>query len=117
MNKYSRRSGQGDWKTALALEDDAARVNWGGQWKMPASGNLKELCEKCTWTLTTLNGTNVYKVTGPNGHSIYLLATTYWSCSLGDNEEQANALSVSNNPTVTSANRCAGLVIRPICFK
>ena len=117
MNKYSRASGSGDWKTALALEDDAARVNWGGQWKMPASGNLKELCEKCTWTLTTLNGTNVYKVTGPNGHSIYLLATTYWSCSLGDNEEQADALSVSNNPTVTSANRCAGLVIRPICFK
>ena len=117
MNKYSRASGTGDWKTALELGDDAARINWGGQWKMPTSGNLKELCEKCTWTPTTLNGTNVYKVTGPNGHSIYLPATTYWSCSLGDNEEQANCLSVSNNPGVTSVNRCADLAIRPICFK
>ena len=115
MNKYSRRSGQGDWKTVLELVDDAARVNWGGQWKMPTSGNFEELCEKCTWTLTTLNGTNVYKVTGPNGHSIYLPATTYWSCVLGDNEEQAYCLSVSNNPGVTSVNRCTDLAIRPIC--
>ena len=117
MNKYSRRSGQGDWKTVLELVDDAARVNWGGQWKMPTSGNVEELCEKCTWTLTTLNGTNVYKVTGPNGHSIYLLATTYWSCILGDNEEQAYCLSVSSNPSLTSANRYFGYAVRPICHK
>ena len=117
MNKYSRRSGQGDWKTVLELVDDAARVNWGGEWKMPTSGNFEELCEKCTWTLTTLNGTNVYKVTGPNGHSIYLLATTYWSCILGDNEEQAYCLSVSSNPSMTSANRYFGYAVRPICHK
>ena len=114
MNKYSR---SGDCKTVLELVDDAARVNWGGQWKMPTSGNFEELCEKCTWTLTTLNGTNVYKVTGPNGHSIYLPATKYWSCILGDYEEQAYCLSVSNNSGVTSVNRCADLAIRPICFK
>ena len=115
MNKYSRASGTGDKKNVLELVDDAARVNWGGQWKMPTTGNFEELCEKCTWTLTTLNGTNVYKVTGPNGNSIYLPATTYWSCVLGANEEQANALSVSNNPGVTSVNRCADLAIRPFC--
>ena len=114
MNKYSR---SGDCKTVLELVDDAARVNWDGQWKMPTSGNFEELCEKCTWTLTTLNGTNVYKVTGPNGHSIYLPATKYWSCILGDYEEQAYCLSVSNNSGVTSVNRCADLAIRPICFK
>ena len=116
INKYSI---SGDGKTVLELVDDAARVNWGGQWKMPTSGNFEELCEKCTWTLTTLNGTKVYKVTGPNGHSIYLPATEYWSCILGDNSEQAYCLSVSNNSGsgVTSVNRCADLAIRPICFK
>ena len=63
-----------DDKTELDLEDDAAYVNWGSDWRMPSLEQIKELRNKCTWTWTTLNGINGYEVTGPNGNSIFLPA-------------------------------------------
>lgn len=56
---------------------DAARVNWGGSWRMPTDEEMQELIGKCTWTWTTQNGVNGYKVKGPNGNSIFLPATGY----------------------------------------
>lgn len=53
-------------------EYDAAQANWGGSWRLPSKAELKELESKCTWTWTTQGG---YKVTGPNGKSIFLPAT------------------------------------------
>ena len=60
---------------------DAATANWGGNWRMPTSDELYELIDNCTWKWTTQNGVNVYKVTGPNGNSIFLPAAgyRYWS--------------------------------------
>ncbi len=52
----------------LALEDDAAAVNWGGDWRMPTFNELCELTQKCYWVWTdSYNGSNkagyiVYKV-------------------------------------------------------
>lgn len=63
-----------DNKIVLDSEDDAATVNWGNSWRMPTRVELKELHEKCIWTWTTLNGINGYRVTGPNGNSIFLPA-------------------------------------------
>lgn len=63
-----------DDKTVLELEDDAAHVNWGGSWRMPTMAELDELRTKCTWSWTSLNGKNGYKVTGPNGNYIFLPA-------------------------------------------
>ena len=53
---------------------DAARANWGGKWRMPTKAEMQELIDKCTWTWTTQNGVKGYKVTGPNGNSIFLPA-------------------------------------------
>ncbi len=53
---------------------DAASVNWGNGWKMPTIEQLGELREKCQITWTTYNGINGYRVTGPNGKSIFLPA-------------------------------------------
>ena len=53
---------------------DAATANWGGSWRMPKSTELKELIDNCTWTWTTQNGVNGYKVIGTNGNSIFLPA-------------------------------------------
>ena len=53
---------------------DAATANWGGAWRMPTRSEIGELIENCTWKWTTLNGVNGYKVTGPNGNSIFLPA-------------------------------------------
>ena len=53
---------------------DAARENWGSTWRMPTDAENEELCNKCTWTWTSQGGHNGYKVTGPNGNSIFLPA-------------------------------------------
>lgn len=58
---------------------DAATVNWGSQWQTPTLEQFKELKDKCKWTWVRLGsentpGTYGYKVTGPNGNSIFLPA-------------------------------------------
>ena len=101
LTKYCDKSSYGnngftDNKTVLDPEDDATHVNWGSAWRMPTKAERDELVDNCTWTWTTQNGVNGYKVTGPNGNSIFLpaagscgsyLATVnisgyYWSSSL-----------------------------------
>ena len=66
-----------DNKTTLDLEDDAARANWGGSWRMPTGAEWDELIINCTWTWTTQNGINGKMVTGPNGKGIFLPAAGY----------------------------------------
>ncbi len=100
MTKYctNSRNGTVDNKTTLDITDDAATANWGGDWRMPTTEEQTELRTKCTWTWTTLNGVNGYRVVGPNGNSIFLPAAGYrvgkglsyvgsdgyyWSSSLG----------------------------------
>ncbi len=53
---------------------DAARANWGGTWRLPTAREIDELVNKCTWTCTSQGGHNGYKITGPNGNSIFLPA-------------------------------------------
>ena len=48
---------------AWGEKDDAAHVNWGGSWRMPTLAEWRELYDNCTWTWTTQNGINGYKVT------------------------------------------------------
>ena len=103
LTKYNSNSSNGivDNKRTLELDDDAARVNWGGSWRMPTDAELTELREQCTWTWTTQNGVYGYKVTskksGYTNKSIFLPAAgfrsgsslydagscgSYWSSSL-----------------------------------
>lgn len=62
MTKYCTDSGYGtvDNKTTLEPADDAAHVNWGGNWRMPTHEEQEELINNCsiTWT-TDYNGTGV----------------------------------------------------------
>ena len=76
ITKYCDESSYGtvDNKTVLDLEDDAAYVNMGTEWRMPTYDEQKELRNNCTWTWTRQKGTKGYKVTGPNGNSIFLPA-------------------------------------------
>ena len=56
---------------------DAATANWGNSWRMPTKAEMQELENNCTWTWATQSGVNGYKVTGPNGKSIFLPAASY----------------------------------------
>ena len=96
---YNGNNGFTDDKTTLDPEDDAAYVNWGGDWRMPTRAEVDELLNNCTWTWTTQNGVNGYQVASKtNGNSIFLPAAGcrdadlnnagsygyFWSSSLND---------------------------------
>lgn len=53
---------------------DAAKTRLGGDWRMPTHQEWAELVQNCTWEWTYLNGNTGFKVTGPNGNSIFLPA-------------------------------------------
>lgn len=54
---------------------DAATASWGDGWRIPTAEELYELADKCDWRWTKQGGHNGYKVTGPNGVSIFLPAS------------------------------------------
>lgn len=71
-------SGSPDNKTTLEPQDDAAHVNWGGNWRMPTYEEWNELKNNCTWTSVTQNGKKGYTITSTsNGNSIFLPAAGY----------------------------------------
>ena len=62
----------------LDLADDAAHVNWGGNWRMPTKAEQEEMRVDCTWTWTTQNGVEGYLVKSKkNSNSIFLPAAGY----------------------------------------
>ena len=56
---------------------DTATHLWGDPWRMPTRGEVNELQRSCRWTAETLSGTRGYRVTAPNGSSIFLPAAGY----------------------------------------
>lgn len=119
--------------TTLPLINDAARVNWGGNWRMPTKDEIIELCEQCTWTWTILNGVNGYKVTSKqNGKSIFLPAAgyrydtlfgevgsrgRYWSSSLSTDVSYALHMYFLSSGSMDcgSQSRYYGYSVRPVC--
>ena len=109
---------------------DAARVNWGGTWRMPTFLEIKELKEKCSWVWTTMNGVKGRKVTGPNGNSIFLPTAGYrlnellsWTSYFGlywSATPYSSSLSACNldfrddNYGWDDNTRCYGHVVRPV---
>ena len=110
---------------------DAATANWGGDWRMPTKAEQEELLNKCSWIWTTQNSVNGYKVTGPNGASIFLPAAgypyesslsdagsigCYWSSSPdGSNSVKAYALDFdSSNKGMYDDSRFSGHSVRPV---
>lgn len=135
LTKYCTSSGYGtiDNKTILDLEDDAAHVNWGDNWRMPTDAEWTELLTNCAWAWTTVNGVNGYRVEGSNGNSIFIPAAgycdimhnydvgscgNYWSSSLESYNSNAAYFFFFNSSRVSSYNyysRFFGQSIRAVC--
>ena len=85
LTKYCTNSNYGDNgftdnKTELDLEDDAAYVNWGSQWRMPSFEQVQELVDNCDWEYTTFNGVHGRKATSKiNGEFIFLPTTGFFN--------------------------------------
>ena len=81
LTKYctNKEYGTVDNKITLELEDDAAHVNWGGEWRIPTKAELEELREKCTWMPAKINGVSGREITGPNGNKLFLPYSGYCS--------------------------------------
>jgi len=135
LTKYNTDNDYGivDNQIQLELSDDAARVILGGNWRVPTKAEQEELRMKCTWTVTTINGVNGYKVTSKgNGNSIFLPAAgfrsfsslqnagqigCYWSSSLYTREPISalyGQLYLSDADS-KFADRYYGLSVRPVC--
>lgn len=56
----------------LAATYDAATINWGKPWRMPSYDEAQELIDLCKWEYCNQGGQDGYKITGPNGYSIFL---------------------------------------------
>ena len=138
LTKYNTSSEYGsiDKMTELDLEDDAAYVNWGPEWRMPSLGQFEELINSSytTTTWTTQNGVYGRKITSKkNGNSIFLPAAgyryisslnydgsygDYWSRSLhSDYPGSAWRLLFYSSYIGTSNDygRCSGRSVRPVC--
>ena len=126
--KYDTTPVQGDKKTVLEAEDDAATANLGNGWRTPTFKEFKELRENCTWTWTNRNGVNGMLVTGPNGKSIFLPAGGWYNGSTLNNKGSygsywtatgdggtANAVDfVSSDKDKALVPRSEGRSIRPV---
>lgn len=54
---------------------DAARANWGNQWRMPTREEVEELVDNCNFQYVNKDGVLGAKITGPNGNKIFLPIT------------------------------------------
>ena len=137
MTKYCTDANLGelDNKIVLELEDDAAHVNWGGDWRMPTKEQIQELLEECTYEGTTQKGVCGILITSKtNGNSIFMPAggyrslfsnyinqhCVYWSSSLNTNDSRRAynlVSSLDETSLYVNYNRYYGLLIRPVMSK
>ena len=124
--------------TVLETVDDAASAALGGSWRMPTAEEFQELINKCTWTWTTLNGINGFKVQstvdGYTDNWIFLPAAGwritntlsdknslgYWSKSIGIRPDAACSIYYypnedSHDVDLGNTSRPIGFSIRPVC--
>ena len=146
MTKYCNNGTYGyngftDSKTTLDPEDDAARYQWGGSWRMPTQADWQELRDNCKWDWidagnTEFGGIAGYKVTsqkeGYKDLFIFLPAAgcrldtilngvgaygDYWSSSLNtDYPYSAWSVDFSSSGVNAYYNyRYGGQSVRPVC--
>ena len=128
-----------DSKTTLDPEDDAARYQWGGNWRMPTQADWQELIDNCKWEKTEFNGKDGYKVTSKKYEDRFIFLPAAgrrkdtdinfrgeigfcWSSSLyTDDPNNAYCLILSYyspesvDVNVEYRNRDHGLSVRPVC--
>ena len=87
MTEIKNTYPEGTFESLLELEEDAAKVNWGGCWRVPTIDEWKELLSECTprWAINEY-GHIICILTAKNGNRIVLSSVsshrgfcTYWT--------------------------------------
>ena len=141
LTKYNNKSNCGivDNNMDLDLEDDAARHNLGGNWRMPSMEEITELIDNCTTEWTTINEITgckfTSKIAGYTDKSIFLPASGYRYGFVSYNSNFAGeyrsstinqdypylacglGISKSNHAIRNDMDRELGGSIRPVCPK
>lgn len=128
---YWDGDGEPDDKTILDFEDDAARVNWGGTWRLPTDAEWKELKNYCLWERTRYEGIIGFMVYGIGGGGMIFLPSAdavnnpdshfiigysnYWSSSLyTDDPARAMQFFGVDALYVRDGARYSGRSVRPV---
>lgn len=123
-------------------EFDIARKKYGAPWRLPSAAEMEELIERCKWEWEEAGDTAPfmagYRVTGPNGNSIFLPAGgygrgtvreeayvdgdgsygAYWSGNLCEEKGRSFELYFrEGNMYVYQEWRSRGNNIRPVCAR
>lgn len=120
--------GNRDNKMDLDRDNDAAYVKWGNGWRMPTYKELVEMIKNCTFTVATYNKVKGWKITGPNGNSIFVpssgirIGDTYmntdeayfWTSNARMSGPQ-EAYVMHNSNQENLCRRCNGLPVRAVC--
>lgn len=113
-------------KEKLDLQDDVARVKWGGSWRMPTLEEFEELKTHCSWTWTSVNGISGYMITGTNRNSIFLPALNirdgfsrdgagfYWSATYPYPPLAYELFICKGHRGCSFTYRCDGGIVRPV---
>ena len=138
LTKYNFTSlyGKVDNKVVLDMENDAARVNLGGPWRMPTHADIVELMDKCTYEYIIVSGVAgglfTSKVAGYTDRSIfipfcgamnnrvqYIAYGLYWTSDLGSSPDKAIVLVLDSDDTswAQDFDRYYGMPIRPVYDK
>jgi uncharacterized repeat protein (TIGR02543 family) len=123
LTKYCTEGAYGvlDNKVTLDLEDDAANVHWGGDWRMPTVEEVTELIEKCKWSGHVYASGNGNSIHFPvYGHSCFYPSYGYyraWTSSLSQSRSSyAEAFSTNTDiyTKLNSIERYLYCFIRPV---
>ena len=121
----------------LNKEDDIVQLNWPSGWYIPTAKDFDELRKNTTITKETIDRHTWFRLTGKNGNSILIPATSYldnqnnrdyWgsdtylqSCTIGPSgtEHKQYALNINSEGKASlksDAGRATGLMIRPVKY-
>ena len=126
-----------DGTNVLAPAHDAAHVKRGGNWRMPTYQELRDLNDKCDWSLTTMHGVNGCVIRGRGAYasnSIFLPASgggggprlwyygsrgRYWSSvpcpgSIENSYDLSFDLESTATHSADSYDRSRGRPVRPV---
>ncbi len=115
-------------------EYDICTQSMGVEYRMPSKDELNELSKKCEWTYETRGDVNGFKVTGPNGNSIFIPAAGCWEYEqytnrninayiwsgtnkLGDKYAECLHCHSTGSRFISSTGKWGGLIVRAVSDK